>query len=258
MTGSGPTVSNRLARRAPAALDSPALGDVRDHPDWRTETIHDDTHHHPPRDDSKGSADVPLGRVANVRHHLMPDVRATPVAASVGHTPSRRPVISVTPLVHARPMTTFPAHDVLIPGEVVDERPCPVCSATVRQIHRPGRARIYCTNACRQRAYRWRRSHGVRHCVERHGPVERMLANGRRHAMRHSDDPVAGLTDRRNRTTTVCGTFAIPSTRMRFTHYDFLPDHPWSCATCVALIGIGPASPATVPPWRPSPLSSST
>ena len=108
---------------------------------------------------------------------------------------------------------------------------CPVCGTTVQQIHRPGRARIYCTNGCRQRAYRWRRANGVRICVERTGPVERMITYGRRHALRDPRDPVARVTDRRDRLPTVCGTFAIPSTRMRFTHYDFLPDHPWSCAT---------------------------
>ena len=155
-------------------------------------------------------------------------------------------------------MSTIPFHDVLIRGEIVDERPCPVCGTTVQQIHRPGRARIYCTNGCRQRAYRWRRANGVRICVERTGPVERMITYGRRHALRDPRDPVARVTDRRDRLPTVCGTFAIPSTRMRFTHYDFLPDHPWSCATCVALIGTGPIAPATVPPWRPSPLSSNT
>lgn len=155
-------------------------------------------------------------------------------------------------------MSGIPVHDLLIPGEVVDERPCPVCSTTVQQIHRPGRARIYCSNSCRQRAYRWRRRRGVRHCAERNGPVERMVAYGRRHAARHPADPVSRVTDRRNRVPTVCGTFATPSTRMRFTHYDFLPDHPWSCATCVALIDSGPIAPATVPPWRPSPLSSNT
>lgn len=166
--------------------------------------------------------------------------------------------MSTAPVDTAR-IRTSPADYALVPGEVVDERPCPVCSTTVRQVHRPGRARIYCTNACRQRAYRWRRSHGVRHCVERGGPVERMLANGKRHAIRHPNDPVARVTDRRNRATTVCGTFAIPSTTMRFTHYDFLPDHPWSCISCVALVGAGELpAPTTVPPWRPSPLSSNT
>ena len=117
--------------------------------------------------------------------------------------------------------------------------PCPVCGIDVPKRYGPGRARIYCTNACRQRAYRWRRARGVRLCVERTGPAER-LNNMRRHAMRDARDPVGGLHDHRGRDVTVCGSFATPVRDLRVTHDRFLPDHPWSCEVCIALIGVGP------------------
>jgi len=113
---------------------------------------------------------------------------------------------------------------------------CPTCGAEVVHVFRPGRARIYCTNACRQRAYRWRRARGIRLCVERDGPTWRMTS-GKRHALRDRRDPVGRLTDHRQREVTVCGTFARRVNRRRVTHTNFLPDHPFSCETCADLVG---------------------
>jgi hypothetical protein len=124
-------------------------------------------------------------------------------------------------------------------GDVVGEHPCPVCATTVQQVYRPGRGRIYCSNGCRQRAYRWRRLRGIRRCVERDGPTERLF-NDRRHALRDERDPVSSLRDRRQREVSVCGTFAKPVRDTRTTHDRFVPEHDWSCATCVSLIGAGP------------------
>jgi hypothetical protein len=123
--------------------------------------------------------------------------------------------------------------------EITGSHDCPVCRVEVPQKFRPGRARIYCTNACRQKAYRWRRSHGVRLCVERDGAAERSV-NDRRHALRDRRDPVSGIHDDRGREVTVCGTFASPVRDRQVTHDRFLADHPWSCETCIALIGVGP------------------
>ena len=134
------------------------------------------------------------------------------------------------------------------PGAVVQRRPCPACGATVVQTYRPGRARIYCTHACRQRAYRWRREHGVRWFVERDGPALRGSTRERRHALRLRTDLQPSLLDHRNRRLTICGTFARPSYYDRVTHFDFLPTHPWSCATCSNPIG-APA-PERFPPRR--------
>lgn len=122
---------------------------------------------------------------------------------------------------------------------IVGEHDCPVCGIVVHHIYRPGRGRIYCTNACRQRAYRWRRANGVRLCVERNGPTER-LVNHRRHAVRDDRDPVARLHDRRGREVTVCGAFATPVRNTRVTYTEFVPEHEWACDSCSALIGAGP------------------
>lgn len=124
-------------------------------------------------------------------------------------------------------------------GDVVGEHPCPVCGRRVADVYRAGRARIYCTNACRQRAYRWRRVHGVRTFVERDGPAER-LVNHRRHALRDARDPLAGLRDHRRRELTACGLFARPVRHLRVTHDRFVPEHPWSCVSCSRLISAGP------------------
>ncbi len=42
-------------------------------------------------------------------------------------------------------------------GDVVAEWACPVCGTSCNRTYHSGRARVYCTNACRQRAYRLRR-----------------------------------------------------------------------------------------------------
>ncbi|NNE10864.1 MAG: hypothetical protein HKN41_01305 [Ilumatobacter sp.] len=123
-------------------------------------------------------------------------------------------------------------------GDVIDRRRCPVCDTIVLQRYRPGRARIYCTNACRQRAYRWRRRHGIRTCVERTGPAERATSFGVHHALRDQrDSAAAALSDHRRRHLTACGTFARPARFGRFTHNDFLPRQLWACKTCSDLVG---------------------
>lgn len=133
----------------------------------------------------------------------------------------------------------FVNEDIHVSGTVVGEHACPVCEAPVPEVFRPGRGRIYCTNSCRQRAYRWRRAHGIRTFVERDGAAER-LVNDRRHALRDGRDPVAALRDRRARETTVCGVFARPIRERRVTHDRFVPEHPWSCRSCSTLISAGP------------------
>lgn len=135
-------------------------------------------------------------------------------------------------------------------GDVIDRRPCPACNATVTQTYRPGRARVYCNQACRQHAYRRRRDAGVRWFTERDGPTTRSSTHDRRHALRHpDDDPAARLTDHRERALTACGTFARPSTYDRTTHTEFLPNHPWSCHTCITLTGADDLT--TDPPLLP-------
>lgn len=150
-----------------------------------------------------------------------------------------------------QPNPVFP-----ISGDVVGEHACPSCGRSVAQVYRPGRARIYCSNGCRQRAYRWRRANGVRLCVERNGAAE-VLHNDLNHARRDLRDPAASVTDRRARELTACGVFARPMRDVRRTHYDFVPEWVNSCDRCRELIGIGPEGsgiPEVVGPYAPDPL----
>lgn len=115
--------------------------------------------------------------------------------------------------------------------------PCPVCGVDVeRCIYTPGRAKVYCTNACRQRAYRWRKANGVRLCVDRTGPTARMV-NQKSHALRDPRDPVGRVRDRRNRQVAVCGAYAGTVNPDRVSHTNFVPDHPFSCERCADLVG---------------------
>ena len=122
-------------------------------------------------------------------------------------------------------------------AEIADVHPCPVCGQeVVRCRYTPGRARVYCTNACRQRAYRWRKANGVRLCVDRTGPTVRMI-NDKSHALRDGRDPVGSVRDARDREVAVCGAYAGRVRADRVSHTNFVPDHPFSCATCAELVG---------------------
>lgn len=154
---------------------------------------------------------------------------------------STQPGNVATPSRQDEGMTShLPVDGLLVVGDVVGHHDCPTCSRPVAQVYRPGRGRLYCTNACRQRAYRWRRAHAIRHVVERDGAAERTV-NDRRHALRDERDPVAAVRDHRQRPTTVCGVFARSVRGTRTTHDRFVPEHPWSCATCAQLIAAGPS-----------------
>lgn len=97
---------------------------------------------------------------------------------------------------------------------------CPVCAAVVPHPHRPGRARVYCTNACRQRAYRWRRQRRSELSVT--PPPQRATTLDRTHALRSTADLVTPLVDERGRRVTACGTFARAAQDRPHRHH-----HPW-------------------------------
>ena len=118
---------------------------------------------------------------------------------------------------------------------IVDEWWCPVCGAAAHRTLRPGRPKVYCSNACRQRAYRWRRRHAIRLFASPERPAERALTHEKRHALRDRRDVLSRLADNRRRELTVCGAFARPARLGRWTHHRFLPDHPWSCRSCIRL-----------------------
>lgn len=122
---------------------------------------------------------------------------------------------------------------------------CPVCEVPVPRRHRPGRHRVYCTNACRQRAYRQR-------CVSRRAqPMSahrdprptRAATRDRVHAVRECRDVLSGRRDSIGRGVTACGAFARLSidTPERFGHVRFLPArhhrNATTCRRCEALTG---------------------
>ena len=114
---------------------------------------------------------------------------------------------------------------------------CPVCDAPVPRRRRAGRHRVYCTNACRQKAYRSR-------CESRRGrPMSahldprptRATTRDRVHAVREYRDVLSGRRDSTRRGVTACGAFArvATDTPERFGHVRFLPhDNPRDTTTC--------------------------
>lgn len=115
-----------------------------------------------------------------------------------------------------------------------------MCGVAVHHEFRPGRPRVYCTNACKQRAYRWRRDHGVRLLATPWMPAER--SHGPRyHAQRPAADFVARPHDVRGRHVTLCGAFGHPARRMPRGHTEFVPGGSGACASCTRLLGADPA-----------------
>jgi hypothetical protein len=116
---------------------------------------------------------------------------------------------------------------------------------------------VYCTNACRQRAYRHRRREQIITIHTNDHPAERAMGrSGVRHALRSDRDPASRpsygpLLEE----LTVCGVLARPArTYGRVTHHRFVPG-VWSCETCESLTFAEPPPPFAwpIPPpvWRP-------
>ena len=160
------------------------------------------------------------------------------------------PIMAVTPLRHAAGMTTEHRPRSLYigtPGDVIEQWWCPICNAPAHRLYRPGRPRIYCSNSCRQRAYRYRKANGMRTRATASAPCESAFvlgAFGRRHALRHRSDLLANLSDGRRRRVTVCGALARPTRFAGLRHFDFLLDGASSCRSCVTLV---------LPPGQPPP-----
>src|SRR5688572_7010138 len=154
----------------------------------------------------------------------------------------------VTPLGHDRLMTASsyqhrcddrPARMFVAGYLVVSEWYCPVCDAPAHRTHQAGRPRVYCTNACRQRAYRWRRDNHARLAATRDQPAERAHVGIRSHALRSSRDFVSKHSDQHRREVTVCGAFGRPARHGRFAHTNFTADNSgFGCRSCIRLIAI--------------------
>lgn len=136
-----------------------------------------------------------------------------------------------------------PTVDMYAPGAVVALWYCPVCREPTHRRYGPGRSRVYCTNACRQRAYRWRRA-----SRERLSPPRRPGRSATRdgvHAERHPADPVGFRRSSSGRQVTACGAFArrASDTPERFAHTTFIPGED-SCRRCCDLLGLRELEPA--------------
>jgi len=137
-----------------------------------------------------------------------------------------------------------------LPDDVVEPLWCPVCDGPAHRTRRPGRPKLYCSNACRQRAYRWRRDHQARTVARPGHPAAGALVPfGRWHALRTSRDFMADLSDRRRRQPTVCGAMARPARLLpNRTHHQFVTASPDACRSCIELIAppLDPLAPPTV------------
>lgn len=125
---------------------------------------------------------------------------------------------------------------------------CPVCNAPVPRRHRSGRHRVYCTNACRQRAYRLRCRSRQQHPMSAHRDPRptRATTRDRVHAIREYPDVSSGRRDSIGRGVTACGAFGRMSidTPSRFGHLRFASiegiPNPSRCRRCEQLSGISP------------------
>jgi hypothetical protein len=128
----------------------------------------------------------------------------------------------------------------LAEADVVELWWCPVCNGAAHRTNRPGRPKIYCSNACRQVAYRWRRDNHARTVAPPgHPAAGAFVAFGRWHALRTSRDFVSRHSDRRRREPTVCGVLAKPSRLLRGrTHTNFVAHGRSACRSCATLISL--------------------
>lgn len=139
-------------------------------------------------------------------------------------------------------------------GDIRESWGCPVCDAPVDLIFRPGRPRLYCSQACRQKAYRWRCQHGARTRATPTQHAPQASTTARAHALRTPADPMSRLRDRRRREVTACGALVTPSRLRPVAHARFLPDSEGACLTCAGIVtsdlapDAGPHHPAPVEP----------
>lgn len=130
---------------------------------------------------------------------------------------------------------------------------CPVCATEILHEYRPGRQRVYCSQACRQKAYRWRCDHGVRLLATPWRPAQRSGLAPRNHAVRPQRDFVGQQADHRNRRVAVCGAFATVIGPQHVTHNEFVPGSRSACKSCTRLIGADPEWSTEFPVVVPAP-----
>ncbi len=127
---------------------------------------------------------------------------------------------------------------------------CPMCGTPTPRTRRPGRPRVYCTNSCRQRAYRDRRRRGVRLLCGDGQPCERSFGRRVEHLMRAPGDVVADRRASNRRAVSLCGAFVRPARDHPDPYTDFAFDHVYACYTCLELTGAARPDPPMQYPWQ--------
>lgn len=134
-------------------------------------------------------------------------------------------------------------------SRVIASWTCPMCSTPLPRRWQAGRHRVYCTNSCKQRAYRHRceQRRVVPMSTRRHPRPIRATTSARIHAMREFGDVVSGHRDSSGRGVTACGAFALVASDRpeRFGHVRFVgadPQNATTCRTCSLLSGAPPAT----------------
>ena len=129
---------------------------------------------------------------------------------------------------------------------------CPVCGTYTPRVARPGRPAIYCSNACRQKAYRFRRRHGIRLLQGDGQPVHRARGARVTHALRPGRDPMSSLRASNRQAVSLCGAFVRPVGDTPNMKPEFHFDDANACFACLELTSAGRPDVAMIYPWQMS------
>lgn len=129
---------------------------------------------------------------------------------------------------------------------------CPCCGADTPRVQRPGRPRVYCTNACRQKMYRFRRRHGIRLLHGDGQPAHRAAGARVTHLVRPGVDPVGHRRTSQRKVVSLCGAFSRPAADHAHLKPDFRFDDVHACFTCLDLTGAGVPDEPKRYPWQMS------
>lgn len=127
---------------------------------------------------------------------------------------------------------------------------CPVCRAYTPRVRRPGRPAVYCSNACRQKAYRFRCRNGIRLLRGDGQPTERGRGARVVHLLRPSRDPVSATRRTDRQRVSLCGAFVRPAADHPHLRPDFPFDAVDACFSCLDLTGSERADPPLLYAWN--------
>jgi len=135
--------------------------------------------------------------------------------------------------------------------EVLADWNCPVCGISTPKTRRPGRPSVYCSNACRQRAYRYRMRNGIRLLRGDGRLTARAKGVNVQHLLRPSDDPVAEVRRLHDRkAVSLCGAFVRPAADHPDLVTDFVFDDAAAFYSCLGLTGSPRPDPPMVYSWE--------